>query len=162
MSIATITFNDIDLVAGKFEVKVNVEDTSDGFASAAHVTSMFVSQAVSTPEFSEGAAAYGQARSWSLRNETPETVTLTLTDIDLEAGSFDLVMTENVDAIIEDSVTPAYLTACFVRDAMHSVEFRMAVTEFANSLIVGHPNATVNEPTLQPVNTDTTANQEAA
>jgi hypothetical protein len=165
MSIATVIFEDIDQVEGKFGVNVNVEDTKleDGFATAAHVTSMFISQAVNTPQFSEGAAAYGQAKGYSLRDDLPQRIVLTLTDVDLEAGSFDLTVEESENAIVEGSVTAAYLAAAFVRDAMHSVEFRIACTEFAYSLTDGHASAKVNEPSMQPVaNTNTTAPQEAA
>jgi hypothetical protein len=162
MSIATIIFEDIDQIEGKFGVNVNVEDTKleDGFATAAHVTSMFISQAVNTPQFSEGAAAYGQAKGYSLRNDLPQRVVLTLTDVDLEAGSFDLTVAESEDAIVEGSVTAAYLAAAFVRDAMQSVEFRMACTEFAYSLTAGHSNATVNEPSIQPAVAAANSNSE--
>lgn len=162
MSIATITFADIDVANGKFAVDVNVADakTDDGFATAAHVTAMFISKAVATPEFAEGSAAYGQAKGWSLRNDNPERVVLTLTDVDLDAGSFDLQVSENDGAIIDNSVTAGYMSALFVRDAMHSVEFRMACTEFAHDLVAGHTGATVNEPTMTPV-ADAT-NKEAA
>lgn len=165
MSVATIIFEDLDLANGKFAVNVNVEDakTDDGLATAAHVTSMFISDAVKTPQFGEGAAAYGQAKGWALRNFEPQTIKLTLTDIDLDAGSFDLVLEEGENAIIDGSVTPAYMSALFVRDAMGSVEFRIACTEFAQSLIVGHPNAKVNEPMMLPAAAAAnTTEQEAA
>jgi hypothetical protein len=165
MSIATIIFEDVDMANGRFAVNVNVEDakTDDGLATAAHVTSMFIADAVKTPQFGEGAAAYGQAKGWSLRNDDPQTIKLTLTDIDLDAGSFDLTVEEAETAIIDGSVTPAYMSAQFVKDAMSSVEFRIACTEFAHALIAGHPNATVNEPTIQPaVVANDTTDQEAA
>lgn len=163
MCVATITFEDLDQVKGQFRVNTDVKETSEDFASAAHVTAMFISKAVDTPQFMEGVCAYGHAKGWSMRRELPTTITLTLTDVDLEAGSFDLVVTEEPDAIYENSVTAAYMAACFVKDAMHSNEFRMAVTEFAYDLIAGSPGASVNEPT-GPVaaNVNTETPQEAA
>jgi hypothetical protein len=122
---------------------------------------MFIADAVKTPQFGEGAAAYGQAKGWSLRNDVPQSVILTLIDVDLEAGSFDLTVQEDENAIIEGSVTPAYMSALFVRDAMASVEFRIACTEFAHSLVAGHPSAKVNEPSIQPA-ANTNSDQEAA
>lgn len=164
MCIATIVFEDIDQVNGQFRVNVDVADasTADGLASAAHVTSMFISEAVRSPQFAEGAVAYAQARGWTLRNDLPQVVTMTLTDVDLDAGSFDVKLVESEDAIVDNSVTAAYMTALFVRDAMGSNEFRIACTEYAYALIAGHPSATVNEPTIQPAVANTDVDQKAA
>lgn len=162
MSIATIIFEDIDQASGKFNVNVNVEDVTDGFASAAHITAMFISNAVQTPEFAEGVAAYGQAKGFALRNTDPQRIILTLSDVDLDAGSFGASVEESENAIIDGSVTAAYISAMFVRDAMASVEFRMACTEFAYSLTVGRDDVTVNEPTVQIADNSNTETQEVA
>jgi hypothetical protein len=162
MCIATIIFEDIDQANGKFNVNVNVEGATDGFASAAHITAMFISDAVTTPMFSEGAAAYGQAKGFSLRHDNPQRLVLTLTDVDLEAGSFDVSVAEAEDAIIEGSITAAYLAGSFVKDAMGTVEFRMACTEFAYSLTQNIDGATVNEPTLQIAENTNVTEQEVA
>jgi hypothetical protein len=162
MCIATIIFEDIDQANGKFNVNVNVEGATDGFASAAHITAMFIADAVKTPQFGEGAAAYGQAKGFSLRDDDPQRVVLTLTDADLEAGSFDVTVEESETAIVAGSVTAAYLSASFVKDAMGTVEFRIACTEFAYALTESFEGATVNEPTIQPVIAANTNAQEAA
>jgi hypothetical protein len=163
MCIATIIFEDIDQANGKFNVNVNVEGATDGFASAAHITAMFIADAVKTPQFGEGAAAYGQAKGFSLRYDEPQRIVLTLTDVDLDAGSFDVTVEESETAIVEGSVTAAYLSASFVKDAMGTVEFRIACTEFAYSLTEQFEGATVNEPTIQPVvAANTNSEQEAA
>jgi hypothetical protein len=162
MCIATIVFEDIDQANGKFKVDVNVEGATDGFASAAHITAMFIADAVATPQFSEGAAAYGQAKGYALRDSDPQRVVLTLTDVDLEQGSFDVTVNEAENAIIDGSVTPAYLSANFVKDAMGSVEFRMACTEFAYSLTDGREGYTVNEPQVQMADNSNATEQEVA
>jgi hypothetical protein len=91
MCIATIIFEDIDQANGKFNVNVNVEGATDGFASAAHITAMFISDAVTTPMFAEGAAAYGQVKGYApFATTDPQRIVLTLTDVDLEQGSFDV------------------------------------------------------------------------
>jgi hypothetical protein len=162
MCVATIIFEDIDLATGKFNVNVNVEGATDGFASAAHVTSMFIADAVKTPQFAEGAAAYGQQKGYALRDSDPQRVVITLNDVDLEAGSFDVTVEESENAIIDGSVTAAYLSASFVKDAMGTVEFRMACTEFAYSLTEGREDVTVNEPTMQIADNSNTTEQEVA
>jgi hypothetical protein len=162
MCIATIIFEDLGQNDGKFNVNVNVEGATDGFASAAHITAMFISDAVTTPQFGEGASAYGQAKGFSLRHDNPQRLVLTLTDVDLEAGSFDVSVEESEDAIIDGSVTAAYLAGSFVKDAMGSVEFRMACTEFAYSLTQNIEGATVNEPTLQIAENTNITEQEVA
>jgi hypothetical protein len=161
MCIATIIFEDIDQANGKFKVDVNVEGSTDGFASAAHVTAMFIADAVKTPQFAEGAAAYGQVKGYALRDTDPQRIVLTLTDVDLEQGSFDVSVNEAENAIIDGSVTAAYLSASFIKDAMGTVEFRMACTEFAYSLTEGREGCKVNEPTVQ-IAANANAEQEAA
>jgi hypothetical protein len=106
MCIATIIFEDVGQNDGKFNVNVNVEGATDGFASAAHITAMFISDAVTTPMFGEGASAYGQAKGFSLRHDNPQRLVLILTDVDLEAGSFDVKVEEAEDAIIDGSSPP--------------------------------------------------------
>lgn len=161
MCVATIVFEDLDQAAGKFNVNVNVEGSTDGFASAAHITAMFIADAVKTPQFAEGAAAYGHQKGYSLRDDQPQRIVLTLTDVDLDAGSFDVTVEESENAIVENSVTAAYLSASFVKDAMGTVEFRMACTEFAYALTEGREGYTVNEPT-SPVVANSNQEQEAA
>lgn len=152
MSIATIIFEDIDQDNGRFACNVNVEDTqtADGLASAAHVTAMFIASVVNTAEFAEGTVAYAQAKGWSLRMSEPQRLVLTLKDVDLQTGSFDLTVEENENALFEGSATAAYMAGSFVKDAMGSAEFRMACTEYAYGLTENRDDATVNEPTIQP------------
>lgn len=147
MSVATIIFTDADINAGRYSVDVNVADsqTDDGLATAAHVTSMFIADVVTTPGFAEGAIAYGRAKGWSMRNDNPVKVTMTLTDENLETGMYRMDFEVEGEAEIENSITAAYMTASFIRDAMGSNEFKAAVVDFAHKLVEGRDDATVNE-----------------
>lgn len=164
MAKATIRFTDDNIDIGRYAVDVNVADahTDDGLASAAHVVSMFIAEAVNTPQFAEGAASYGKAKGWSMRKDTPVSVTMILTDEDLKTGQYRMEFAVDGEAEIENSVTAAYMTACFARDAMSSNEFKVAVTDFAYRLTEGRDDASVNEPGAPPYNPPSNEEQVAA
>lgn len=164
MAKATILFTDDDINIGRYKVDVNVADahTADGLASAAHVVSMFIAQSVNTEQFADGAASYGKAKGFSMRKDTPISVTMTLTDENLETGQYRMEFEVEGEAEIEGSVTAAYLTACFVRDAMGSNEFKVAVTDYAHSLVEGRADATVNDNLTPPAPTTPNDEKEAA
>lgn len=53
MTIATLTFTDIDLETGQFKAELEVTDSKidDGFMTAAHMTAAFVASHLSNPAF---------------------------------------------------------------------------------------------------------------
>lgn len=157
MAKVTVKFADSDQNIGRYEVDCVVEDamTDDGMATAAHVTGMFMIDVVSTEGFAAGTAAYGQQKGWAIRKDDPTELSLILTDVDLETGQLQVDVIGGEDAIIENSVTAAYMAAMFMRDAMGTIEFTMGCTEFAHKLVEGREGFTVNDPIRPAANSET-------
>lgn len=163
MAKVTLKFADTVVEEGRYQVDLNVEDSriDDGFATAAHVTGLFISQVVSTPEFAAGLAAFGKARGVALRLDGPTTTTIELNDTDTDTGQFEALRTlVEGEEVVDNAVTAATLAAHFIQTAMSSREFQQGCTEFAHNL-VGDCDATVNEPPLVAENDTITAGKVA-
>lgn len=155
MARVTLLFKDIANENGRFAVDLNVEDSriDDGFVTAAHVTGLFVMQAVSTTAFGEGCAAFAQVRGLSLDKTVNVNTTLVFEDMDLDTGQFQTSITvegQNGEAespLLEGMTTAANLAATFTLAALGSDDFRSACTAFAHDLLGGR-DGSVNDPVV--------------
>lgn len=136
MASVTLTFDDVDLAAGRYGVNLEVKDaqTADGFASGAHITGLYLIECINYDQFNEGCAAYGRAKGYSLRDHDATKTVLTINDIDLDAGQIEVTLENEGEGLIDGSATAAFMAASFIRDAMGSPEFQQGCLEFAHRL----------------------------
>lgn len=148
MASVSLTFTDTDQAIGRYVVNLDVVDaqTDDGFASGAHVTGLYIIEAIGFEQFNEGCAAYGRAKGFALRDTDPTVATLTIKDIDLDSGQIEVTLETDVEPLIDQSASAAFMAASFIKDAMGSPDFAQGCLEFAHRLAAKIGNeAVVND-----------------
>lgn len=149
MAKVTITLQDTEIESGQFKADIVVEHakTDDGFATAAHVTGVFIHRSIPTKDFSNGLISYGQGNNIALRHTDPATMIITLTDTNLDTGEIESSMVPVEGPVTEGAATAAQLAASFIMAVMPTENFRVGCTMFAESLVEGR-GGVVNYPVV--------------
>lgn len=151
MAVITLIVADRDLEEGTFTVDFKVTPTSldDGRATAAQFTGLYLQSLVNTPEFTAGVENFGHQlveamQEDQVREQTkvPATMTLTLTDKDLNSGRYAVgLASSGGDESGEMLPTTAQIVGGYMRALLNKSEFRDACWAFAEEFAANHKAA---------------------